>query len=360
MDAGAVDPRTKRTVALLHAAYWALYLLLLAVVFAVLRVQFPQKPSLITILLASRAGLMSIAPNVIAFYASYWILFPRFLERRRVMALLLTMAAVCTGSTAAGLLIVRLLFGASQPVFANPKELGSLTAVLIAIGFIHSAIALVMRGFIGWYGEMTLREELGRKTHAMEMALLRSRIDPHFLFNTLNNIDVLIARDPSAASAYLNKLCDIMRFVLYETSAPTIPLAAELQYIEKYIDLERIRSANPRYVRYEIAGDPSGLRIAPMIFIPFIENAFKHAASRKQGDVITVRVSVENSRITFQCSNRYRNGTKNASSGLGDELIRRRLTLLYPDRHHLDVVRHHDLYTLNLSVDLDASPLRHH
>nr|WP_240979034.1 histidine kinase [Longimicrobium terrae] len=211
-----------------------------------------------------------------------------------------------------------------------------------------------MRGFVGWYGDLRVKEELARRTREVETALLRARLDPHFLFNTLNNIDVLITRDAAAASAYLNKLCDIMRFVLYEARAETIPLTAELAYIEKYLDLERIRSANPRHVHYAVEGDPAGLRITPMIFIPFIENAFKHAVAARTGNTIDVAVRVDGGRVRFCCANRHRgaHGPALPSGGVGNAVMARRLALLYPDRHALDVSDRDDTYTVRLTVDL--------
>ena len=348
-------------IVLLHLGYWATWLLLLAVVFAALRAQDPNGPSLFTILLASRVGLLSIVPNLIAFYLAYLLLSPHLLERRRIAALIAGGGIGAAGSAALGVLSLYLALGAKQPVLANATELAALMAWLTIVALIHTAIALVMRGFVGWYGDIKVKEELVRKTHEVELALIRSRLDPHFLFNTLNNIDVLIARDPAAASSYLNKLSDLMRFVLYETRAETIPLAAELMYIERYIDLERIRSANPRYVSYELTGPTTGLMIAPMMLIPWIENAFKHAAGTRTGEVITVRAKVEGRSVTFQCSNRYLPGTgrKENRSGLGNELICRRLMLLYPDRHTLEVNDRDDTYTIELKVDLDDDPMHH-
>ena len=354
-----MPPLKKSFIALLHLGYWALYLLLLSVVFAMLRMQSPQKASTITVLLASRAGYMAIVPNLVAFYLSYLLLFPRLLARRRIAALVFGMIAGSVGSAAAGLLTLSIISGVNQPAFANARELISLIALLSGMALIHMTIALVMAGFINWYDDLNVKGELRRKTGEMEMALLRSRIDPHFLFNTLNNVDVLIARDPATASAYLNKLCDVMRFVLYETAAPAIPLAAELGYIGKYIDLERIRSANPRFVTFEVTGSPDGLMIAPMIFVPFIENAFKHAERHKSGAAISVHVAVESSRITFRCSNRHRgrSGEERNHAGLGNELIQRRLALIYPVSYTLEVTDHDDTYTIRLTVDLDASAL---
>jgi len=343
----------------LHAGYWLLYLSLLAVLFATLRLQLHRGPSPWTTLLASRIGLMAIVPNVVAFYLAYALLFP-LLARRRTVALLLCGALGAVGSVALVALGLYAALGAELAPFSDVRELALLLGSLGAVASIHMAAALGMRGFVTWYGDLQAKEELQRRTHEVEMALVRSKIDPHFLFNTLNNIDVLITKDPDAASSYLHKLSEILRFVLYETGAETIPLAEELAYVDKYIALERIRSASPRYVECEVAGDPAGYRIAPMVFLPFLENAFKHAEGRKTDEAIVIRFVIEGDRLTFRCENRHRRAerpAREAAGGLGNELTRRRLALLYPGRHALEISDHDDTYTVLLRMDLHAPAL---
>ena len=342
-------------VALLHAGYWAAYLGVLALALAVLRLQVDPAGPLLSPRLAARLGVLAVAPNVAAFYLSYLVLFPRFLARRRIAGLLAAGTATSLGCAALGTLGTCLASAPGQGICTSGAELAGVMAWLAPVAAAHALVALGMRGFTGWYGDLRVKEELARRTHEVESALVRSTLDPHFLFNTLNNLDVLIERDPAAASAYLNKLCDLMRFVLYEARAETIPLAAELAYIETYLDLERIRSANPRHVACAVSGDPGGLRIAPMVFIPFLENAFKHAASSRTGTDIEVEVRIEGRRVRFRCANRHRGAAGPASEpgGLGNPLMARRLELLYPGRHTLEVADDGGTWTVRLTVDLE-------
>ena len=184
----------------------------------------------------------------------------------------------------------------------------------------------------------------------MELELIKSQINPHFLFNTINNIDVLIAKDAARASAYLNKLSDIMRFMLYETKTEKITLDKELTYIEKYIDLQKIRTSNMNYVNYYVVGDSSNLMIAPMLFIPFIENAFKHTENKKVENAINIKIIIEKEMIIFDCENYYTKETqvKPDQSGLGNELIQKRLTLLYPNKHTLEIINKNNTYKVKL------------
>jgi LytS/YehU family sensor histidine kinase len=224
--------------------------------------------------------------------------------------------------------------------------------VMSFIASVTGIVALVIKGFITWVDEIKLKEELKWKNHETEMALVKAQLDPHFLFNTLNNIDVLILENAEVASNYLNKLSDILRFMLYETKTDTILLEKEIEYIEKYISLQKIRTSNPTYVNFQITGTPGDKTIAPMVFIQFIENAFKHTYNKKIDHAIDVQLFIENKTIRFVCKNKFDSKRKlnQESNGLGNELIQRRLNLIYPEKHTLELSNHCNLYTVNLTI----------
>jgi two-component system, LytTR family, sensor kinase len=184
------------------------------------------------------------------------------------------------------------------------------------------------------------------------MALVKSQINPHFLFNTISNIDVLIEKDAPKASAYLNKLSDIMRFMLYETKSEQIPLQKEWAYLEKYIELQKIRMSNPDAVLYRLDGNVENVTIAPMIFIPFVENAFKYAEGIKENQTININISIKNDIISFLCENKYKTNAfvKNEFGGLGNDLIVKRLELLYADRHTLEIKDENEIYQIKLTI----------
>ncbi|HST58354.1 MAG TPA: hypothetical protein VLK84_06700, partial [Longimicrobium sp.] len=161
-------------VALLHGGYWAAYLLLLALLLAVLRLQLAEARPFLTPRLAARLAGVAVAPNAAAFYLSYLVLFPRLLARRRVAALLAAGAAVSVGCAALALLGTCLAPGGAGPVCASPGEAAGVLAWLAPVAGLHAAAALVMRGFVGWYGDLRVKEELARKTHEVETALVRS------------------------------------------------------------------------------------------------------------------------------------------------------------------------------------------
>ncbi len=293
---------------------------------------------------------VAIVPAVFAFYTQYYLLFPRFLQKRQWAK------ATIYGI---GLALVATLAGNITIALADEEALNCLLTCLpygplftFGVALVFSIIGLVLRGFLTWIEELKLKEELVEKNHKMELALVKAQLDPHFLFNTINNIDVLITKDPNEASRYLNQLSDMMRFMLYETKSEHIPLEQEMSYIDKYVELQRIRTANKNYVQYEVEGQPGGKQVAPMIFIPFIENAFKHATNKKLDQAVDIRIQIEEKAIVFSCQNRFEPHRKqqNGANGLGNELIQRRLELLYPETHSLEVKRRNDEYQVDLTL----------
>ncbi|MES2780700.1 MAG: sensor histidine kinase [Bacteroidota bacterium] len=228
----------------------------------------------------------------------------------------------------------------------------SVTIVMAFIATISGIVGLVIKGFITWLEEIKLKEELHQKTHETEMALVKAQLDPHFLFNTLNNIDVLMLKDVHEASNYLNKLSDILRFMLYETKADEILLETEIEYIAKYIELQKIRTSNANYVSFEVTGSPGNKTIAPMVFIPFIENAFKHTTNKKTDNAITVRITIKKDTVEFVCENKFDPHRKltGESNGLGNELIQKRLHLMYPEKHTLTKQHQSEVYSVHLTI----------
>jgi sensor histidine kinase YesM len=293
----------------------------------------------------------AVVPGLLAFYSFYTFLFSRYLVRRKITQLILYSLLVSILAALAGSLFFYIpQHGRLFPNNTSHGEDYLLISIMSFNALMNGIIGLVMRGFITSYGDIKLKEDLNKKNYEMELALVKSQINPHFLFNTINNIDVLITKDAVMASQYLNKLSDIMRFMLYETKTEKIPLAKELTYIEKYIDLQKIRTSNPDYVSYAVQGDPGSRSIAPMLFIPFIENAFKHASNKKTENAIVIRITIEKEKIIFDCGNQYGSEaeTDPGQSGLGNGLIKKRLALLYPNRHTLTITDKDNSYNVNL------------
>jgi len=339
----------------LHAGYWILYLLLITLLILFLqaggmRQEGPNMEKIVSFL--KLMSTFTVIPGIVGFYVFYLILFEKFLSKKKFSALFFAglftiLVAGLVGFTGLN------MFTKWQIVKLNGlKEISFIIGFMSALALIHGIIALVMKGFITWYGDIKIKEALKQKNFETELALVKMQLSPHFLFNTINNIDVLIEKDAKAASAYLNKLSDLMRFMLYETKSENLPLQQELSYIDKYIDLQKIRSANVNFVKYAVEGDPGNWVIAPMLFMPFIENAFKHSGNRRADNGIVIRISVSADKIDFYCENCFSNiaEKRNEPGGLGNDLLQKRLELLYPGRHLLQTETANNLYKVQLII----------
>ena len=352
----------RSVIIILHLGYWIMYILLISSLLVALAANSKFDPATILRQTFSQPPVLVVffLPGLLGFYGFYSYLFQRWLTKQDLKGFF---AAGLATVVICGLIPVLLLSipGLQWQVNRQWKAMLSIWVVLTILATIHGVIGLVMKGFITWYDEIKLKEDLKKKNLETELALLKSQLNPHFLFNTINNIDVLIGTDATRASLYLNKLSDILRFMLYETQTEQIPLRRELEYIDKYLALQKIRSAHPDYIRYSVEGDPGNWLISPMLLISYIENAFKHAESFKSGNAIIIRVVILPERLYFYCENKYRTNKteKKDHSGLGNELLRKRLDLLYPGIYRLTITDKDETYIVELSIENDEHRLHH-
>ena len=343
----------KSVVVLLHVGYWVIYLLLLSMFFVILNIgKMHITLKILSIVLFFKPfGWSAILPALIGFYTFYSILFDRYLKKKKILKLFLSATAFAFIGSIITELVIYVAFH-NQGVNWGGNDIVIIGLLFAFVSLINGVTGLVVKGFINWYNDIKFKVELTRKNYEMELALVKSQINPHFLFNTINNIDVLITKDAIRASEYLNKLSDIMRFMLYETKTEKIPLNKELTYIEKFIELQKIRTTNQHYINYSVKGDPTSFMIPPMLLIPFIENAFKHTENKKTENAININLDVEKEKLVFECENSYNQNTqmKQEHSGLGSGLIKKRLALLYPGKHKLAITNNNEIYKVELAL----------
>lgn len=188
-----------------------------------------------------------------------------------------------------------------------------------------------------------------------ELALLKMQVSPHFLFNTLNNIDYLVTHDAAKASGAISKLGAILRYMIYDAAAEKIALSKELQHIEDYIELVRLRTSGVNYLKYQLSGIAGHLKIAPMLFQPLIENAYKHSSTKEGENIINIDIQIANKNLHFLINNEFESSHKTVSfeGGLGLNIVKRRLELLYPNRHNLNITKDNRNFKVELTIELD-------
>lgn len=223
----------------------------------------------------------------------------------------------------------------------------------LRLAVITGIYAVLIWFMIRMFETQKLRDELINQRQAGELALLRSQVNPHFLFNTLNSIYSLVYRKSEEAPEAVMKFSSIMRYVLYEATSESVLLEKEVEYLRSYIELEKLRYKQTDLVRMSVEGKTEGVTIAPMLLIPFVENAFKHGSKNVQPG-ITIRLQSDDHMIRFEVVNYLKKGRRdpdNQYSGIGLSNIRRRLELNYPGKHTLSVREENDQFWVNLLIE---------
>ncbi len=190
-----------------------------------------------------------------------------------------------------------------------------------------------------------------------ELSFLRSQISPHFIFNVLNSIVYLIRSKSNQAESVTIKLSELMRYMLYESSDTQVPLDKEMEYLKNYVELQKIRFEEDVEIRLDIEGNASSQLIEPMLMIPFVENAFKHGVGLIQAPIIDIHLKIEEETLTFSVKNKtseIETEDKDSASGIGLRNVRRRLELLYPERHELNIVTNDEWFEVEMILKTHA------
>jgi two-component system LytT family sensor kinase len=198
---------------------------------------------------------------------------------------------------------------------------------------------------------MVVRAE-AEKAHA-ELSFLKAQINPHFLFNTLNNIYALSVTDSEHTSESIMKLSNIMRYVTDEVGEDYVLLQSEIDCINDYIDLQKLRLGKTTNLNFTVTGHILNQKIAPLVLMTFIENVFKYGVSKHEKSVIDIRLDVVSKKISFFCQNPiFENGASSTKrKGIGISNTKRRLQHIYPGKHKLDINTQNGLFTVTLELD---------
>jgi hypothetical protein len=292
--------------------------------------------------------------DMLATYFTYYVIVERFLLKKRYWAagiFFLLSAVVIT------LFAWTVFYYTIMPVVYPSTEprpwLNGPGMIQVGIGLYYIAFPFVaLKLYRIWQRNKEDQQELEKQHLKSELALLRAQINPHFLFNTLNNIDTLVFEDQAKASESIVKLSSIMRYMLFDANAEQVPLEKEIDCLQNFIDLHRLRLKQPDFIDFQIEGDPRGHLVPAMLFLPFVENTFKHGSMQGASPGITVCILIEADRYMLTVINRLR--TRQAQfdipSGVGLHNVRRRLDLIYAQAYKLEVAQTDEQYTVHLTI----------
>jgi two-component system, LytTR family, sensor kinase len=217
------------------------------------------------------------------------------------------------------------------------------------------AVGLAVSSIQEWFRSEETKKEMEHEKVNTELSLLKSQINPHFFFNTLNNIySLAIVKSEETASSIL-KLSSIMRYVLTETDQKLVPLSNEIEFLQNYINLQSVRLTDKVKLTVDIDGEIDGKQIAPLLFIPFVENAFKYGVSTVEPSEIVIRLSATNKTVHLFVQNHIVKASKQSAvnTGIGIANVKRRVELLYPGKHRLSITEQGNRYTVNLEIELE-------
>lgn len=282
-------------------------------------------------------------PLLILLLISFWLMLfyfilPDFFQKYRFLIFGLY------GGSALFFLYARLFTGSFE-LYESTYKMWALSLFLLPI-----PILIALWFYEQWKWFRTLKAE---KAEA-ELALLRSQVNPHFFFNTLNNLYSLVVHQSKKAPEVILKLSDMMRYTIYEGKKDKVSLKDEIEYLQGYIDLHKIRYQKEVDIRFETP-EETDLQVAPLLFIVPLENAFKHGVeSLRDGAFIhtSIKTDIQNEKLVFEISNNFEEKNPEAEKGIGLANLRQRLELLYPDKHQLDIVKGENEFKITLQLNM--------
>ncbi len=289
-------------------------------------------------------------------YINLYYLIPKYLSQKHFfwyLNLLILVALIITPLKT----MVFYLFYSNYPETQTDliQEQGSIFLATFFIGGI-STVYKIMNDWVIHQREVT---DLENKNLQSELNFLKSQINPHFLFNTLNNLYALTLKKSEKAPEIVLKLSEMMRYMLYECNERRVPLIKEVNYIKNYLELEKLRQTKNFNIKFQLDGEIRHQKIAPLMFIPFLENSFKHGLSNQiSSGFVNIKLNVEEKEVFLEIENSKaptlpKSNMGKKSGGIGLVNIRKRLNLLYPDQYLLFVEEDPNRYKVNFKLQLN-------
>ena len=293
--------------------------------------------------------LIIVVSFSVVFYLNAFLLIPQLLSRKKV------------GAYVGILLLMAVAFIVGLELIPNPdkhhKGLNRESIFLVFPFLFYWATSTAYRFFMDKVKTEQLMKERENSNLKTELSFLRSQISPHFLFNVLNNMVAMARLKSEKLEPSLIRLSGLMRYMLYESDDSKVPLTRETEYVQSYVELQKLRYDSSLKIEenYEINGD--GL-IEPMLLIPFIENAFKHGTGMIVDPVICISLRLEGDKLFFAVKNKMYTGepmAKDNVSGIGLTNVERRLNLLYAGQYQLDISEREDWFSVSLQLNLHTA-----
>lgn len=282
---------------------------------------------------------------VIFFYLNYFYFIPVTLKKKGLTSyMILVLMSIA---------LVFILAGLADGWFIRREFKGQMFIGLVPIVQMY-ALSTTFRLVLDYIKQLTDQKELQEQNRLAEVNFLRSQINPHFLFNTLNNINALIRLRPQEAETSVGTLSDLMRYMLNSSKLEKVELGKEIEYIKNYIELQKLRLNKNFNLRYECDIKNGMVLIEPLLLIGFIENTFKHGVSGADDDFIEVKIISDSKQLQLNCRNKTHRSLNSSDivSGIGLENTKKRLELCYKGRYTIWLQTDDNIYDARLKLDL--------
>ncbi|MFD2874619.1 sensor histidine kinase [Mucilaginibacter ximonensis] len=296
--------------------------------------------------------------NISLFYLNYLLFIPLFLNKKRysvyALGIIITIVAYGLGKYGIAMFFKEDVLTHSKSMHEKGAQLSFLQFFISTLftSTIFVLLSVLLKFSVDWFLNERIQRDLENQRLTAELAFLKSQINPHFLFNSLNSIYSLAYQQSENTPDAILKLSEIMRYMLYECNDNKVDLTKELQYLQNYIDLQKIRFGNKAYIDFKVDGQVTDQKIVPLLLIAFIENAFKHGIANDMMTPITMFINVNQQHLQFYIQNKKHANNRDAIGGIGLANVKRRLDLLYPGKYNLDIRDEIDTYTCELSLVL--------
>ncbi len=331
-----------------HISFWTVYLILNSWLGSIY--------NKVDLNLAFLGEAFVLPVKILLTYFVFYFIIPLYLDRDKVWKLVgLTLLAFLVASFLYRIVTAYIFFPIFEPAHSIPFWFLPGFYLTSFDLFITVAAATTIKMIRVHYKSLEFEQQLLREKLQSELNFLRAQTNPHFLFNTLNNLYVLARKKSDRTPDAIMMLSKIMRFVLYDCRTPRIPVADEAKVIQDYIELEKLRYNNRLQVQYEETIEQQGGSIAPLLLLPFVENSFKHGPSSTTGAAsIAIHLKLKDNILDFEVKNTVEETERPVSSeGIGLRNVQRQLDLIYPDRYKLSVGRNKGVYEANLQIQLE-------
>ena len=303
-------------------------------------------------------ALLFLPAHMIFTYSIIYWLMPRFLFKGYYGWTAIALFLIVLGTSICSAMLSIFLVDPIRLSIGAPVVRNTFVAAMMAgmrggtmVGGFAAAIRLVKV----WYLKQEAYQQIDREKLQAELQLLKSQIHPHFLFNTLNNLYSLTLQKSDHSPTIVVKLSELLRYMLYDCNAPEVLLTKEIEFIRNYIGLEQLRYGERLDMSINISGDCEHKLIAPLLLIPFLENAFKHGTSEQLEQAwMHVELSVQDTTLTFKVINSREASEHDTTyvGGIGLQNVRKRLQLLYADRHELRIIAKEETFMIVLTLAL--------